>query len=112
MNVMTYKGFAARVEFDAEDEIFVGHIAGLADIVGFHASSVDDLKSAFHDAVEDYVETCRKLGREPAKSYSGKMMFRVDPEVHARAVKAAELAGKSLNQWAEEVLSKASERVA
>ncbi|MBR0556443.1 type II toxin-antitoxin system HicB family antitoxin [Ciceribacter sp. L1K23] len=111
MNVMTYKGFAARVAFDAEDEIFVGHIAGIADIVGFHGSSVDDLKSAFHEAVDDYVETCRQLGREPVKSYSGKMMFRVDPEVHARAAKAAELAGKSLNQWAEEVLSKASERV-
>lgn len=109
MNVMTHKGFAARIEFDAEDEIFVGHIAGLADVVGFHARTVSELKAAFHDAVDNYVETCRRLGREPHKSYSGKMMFRVDPDIHARAAKAAELAGKSLNQWAEEVLSKASE---
>jgi predicted HicB family RNase H-like nuclease len=36
------------------------------------------------------------------------MMFRVSPEVHQRAAKAAELAGKSLNQWAEEVLGKAA----
>nr|WP_087002598.1 toxin-antitoxin system HicB family antitoxin [Rhizobium sullae] len=49
-----------------------------------------------------------KLGKEPHRSYSGKMMFRVDPEVHARAAKAAELAGKSLNQWAEETLSRAA----
>ncbi|MBW8284754.1 MAG: type II toxin-antitoxin system HicB family antitoxin [Rhizobium sp.] len=112
MNVMTYKGFSARIAFDAEDEIFFGNLAGIADVVGFHAESVDELKQAFHEAVDDYVETCRKLGREPHKSYSGKMMFRVDPDVHARAAKAAELSGKSLNQWAEEVLGKAAEETA
>ena len=111
MNVMNYKGFSARIEFDAEDEIFVGRLAGVDDVVGFHADTVEDLKLAFHGTVDDYVETCRKLGREPWKSYSGKVMFRVAPEVHARAAMAAELSGKSLNQWAEEVLAKASEDI-
>ena len=108
MNVLTYKGYAARIAFDAEDEIFFGNLAGVADVIGFHADSVAGLKQAFHAVVDDYVETCRKLGRAPQKPYSGKMMFRVDPEIHARAARAAELAGKSLNQWAEEVLDKAS----
>ncbi|MCA3565573.1 MAG: toxin-antitoxin system HicB family antitoxin, partial [Methylocystis sp.] len=45
---------------------------------------------------------------EPKKAYSGQMMFRVSPEVHRQAATAAELAGKSLNQWAEEVLRKAA----
>ena len=108
MNTLNYKGYSARIEFDAEDEIFFGRLAGVSDVIGFHADSVSDLKQAFHDAVDDYVETCRKLGKAPQKPYSGKMMFRVDPEVHARAAKAAELAGKSLNQWAEELLDKAS----
>jgi predicted HicB family RNase H-like nuclease len=83
-------------------------LAGVADVIVFHADNVAGLKRAFHEAVDDYVETCRKLGRSPQKPYSGKMMFRVDPEIHARAAKAAELAGKSLNQWAEDVLDKAS----
>lgn len=108
MNVLTYKGYSARIDFDAEDEIFFGHLAGIADVIGFHAESVADLKQAFHEAVDDYIETCERLGRSPQKPYSGKMMFRVDPEIHARVAKAAELAGKSLNQWAEEVLDKAS----
>jgi len=108
MNVMTYEGYSARIEFDAEDVIFFGRLAGISDVIGFHADNVSDLKQAFHDAVDDYVETCRKLGKAPQKPYSGKMMFRVDPEIHARAAKAAELAGKSLNQWAEDVLDKAS----
>lgn len=112
MNVMSYKGYAARIEFDAEDEIFFGNIAGISDVIGFHANTVEDLKSAFHEAVDDYLETCRKIGKEPQRSFSGKMMFRVDPDVHARAARAAELAGKSLNQWAEEVLASAADKSA
>lgn len=108
MNVMSYKGYAARIDYDAEDEIFFGKLAGITDGVGFHADTVADLKAAFHHAVDDYIETCAKLGKHPQKSFSGKMMFRVDPDVHAQAAKAAELSGKSLNQWAAEVLAKAA----
>ncbi|MDO9417270.1 type II toxin-antitoxin system HicB family antitoxin [Pararhizobium sp.] len=108
MNIMSYKSYFARIDYDAEDEIFFGRLAGITDGVGFHADTVAGLKEAFHQAVDDYIETCAKIGKNPQKSYSGKMMFRVDPQVHAQAAKAAELAGKSLNQWAEEVLSKAA----
>ena len=105
---MIYKGYSARVEYDDDDGIFTGRLAGIRDGVGFHADTVDGLGVAFHEAVEDYLETCAKLGREPQRAYSGQMMFRVNPEVHRRAVVAAELAGKSLNAWAEEVLRKAA----
>ena len=87
-----------------------GTFAGIRDGVGFHADSVEDLKEAFHEAVDDYVETCAKIGKEPQKPYSGRVMFRVDPEVHRKAALAAELSGKSLNQWAEEVLNNAAHR--
>ena len=107
-NTMSYKGYTARIEYDDEDGIFFGRIAGISDGVGFHAETVEDLRAAFHEAVEDYIETCAKVGKEPQKAYSGKMMFRVDPEVHRKAALAAELAGKSLNQWAEEALEKAA----
>nr|WP_210318836.1 type II toxin-antitoxin system HicB family antitoxin [Rhizobium paranaense] len=107
---MSYKGYHARIEYDDEDEIFFGKIAGISDVIGFHAESVTELKRAFHEAVDDYVATCHQIGKEPQKPYSGKMMFRVDPEVHRRAAMAAELSGKSLNQWAEETLEKAAEQ--
>jgi predicted HicB family RNase H-like nuclease len=55
----------ARVAFDDEDEIFVGRIVSINDIGGFHANSVADLNAAFHEAVEDYVATCAKAGKEP-----------------------------------------------
>jgi len=109
MNTMSYNGYSARVEFDEADEIFVGHIAGINDVVGFHADTVAALKEAFRDAVDDYIATCAQAGKEPQKPYSGKIMFRVDPETHRKAALAAQLAGKSLNQWAEETLAKAAE---
>jgi predicted HicB family RNase H-like nuclease len=105
---MSYKGYSARVEYDDEDGIFTGRIAGIRDGVGFHADSVAELREAFHEAVEDYIETCARIGKEPQKAYSGQVMFRVSPELHRKAAMAAELAGKSLNQWAEEVLSRAT----
>lgn len=105
---MVYKGYSARIDYDDEDGIFVGRIAGIRDGVGFHADSVAELREAFHEAVEDYLETCARIGKEPQKAFSGQMMFRVNPEVHRKAAVAAELAGKSLNQWAEEVLSRAT----
>ena len=105
---MSYKGYSARVEYDDEDGIFTGRIAGIRDGVGFHADTVEGLREAFREAVEDYLETCAKIGKEPQRAYSGQMMFRVNPEVHRKAALAAELAGKSLNQWAEEVLGKAA----
>jgi predicted HicB family RNase H-like nuclease len=107
-NVMSYKGYSARIEYDDEDGILFGQIAGITDGIGFHAESVEGLRVAFHEAVDDYIETCAKLGKEPQKAYSGKVMFRIDPDVHARAAKAAELSGKSLNEWAGEVLAKAA----
>ena len=106
-NVMTYKGYSARIEYDDEDGILFGQIAGIRDGVGFHADTVEDLRTAFHEAVDDYLETCVKAGKEPQKPYSGKVMFRVSPELHRKAALAAELAGKSLNQWAEEALARA-----
>jgi predicted HicB family RNase H-like nuclease len=107
-DVLSYNGYQARVEFDADDRIFFGKIAEINDGIGFHADTVDGLIAAFHEAVDDYIETCAKIGKRPDKPYSGKLMFRVDPEVHASAARAAMLAGKSLNAWAESVLRAAA----
>ena len=107
MNTMTYKGYAARIEYSDEDECFVGHIAAIDDVVGFHGESVRELRQAFEEAVDDYLETCRKLNRSPQKSYSGNLMLRVPPETHAAVATAAEVSGKSINQWAIETFEKA-----
>lgn len=107
MKTMTYRGYAARIEYSDEDQRLVGHIAGINDIVGFHGESVAELRAAFEEAVDDYLETCEKLGRAPQKPYSGKLMLRVPPEVHAAVAAAAEVSGKSINQWATEAFTNA-----
>ena len=66
-NIMTYKGYSARINYDDEDGIFVGQLAGIRDGVGFHADNVEALRKAFHEAVEDYIETCAVIGKHPQK---------------------------------------------
>jgi predicted HicB family RNase H-like nuclease len=104
---LSYKGYVAYVEFDVEDRIFCGRVAGTTDIVTFHGESVDELVRAFEEAVDGYLSLSEKLGRSPQKPYSGKLMLRVPPEVHAHAAAMAEAHGMSLNQWAAEVLARA-----
>ena len=103
---LSYKGYAARIEFSSEDECFVGHIAGIKDIVGFHGDTVTELKAAFEEAVNDYLDTCNQVGKSPQKPYSGTLTLRIPPEVHAAVATAAELSGKSINQWATEALNR------
>lgn len=111
MNSMTYKSYAARVNYDDLDGIFFGRIAGIRDGVTFHADTVAGLRAAFREAVDDYLKTCAKIGKTPQRPYSGNLMLRVGADIHAKAAMAAELSGKSLNQWGEEVLAEAANRV-
>ena len=108
MSKMTYKGYTAHIQYDDRDGIFVGRVLGIVDIIGFHANTVTDLRAAFHEAVDDYLESCKELGKEPQTAASGKMMLRVNPEVHRAALIASQAEGTSLNQWAERVLGEAA----
>jgi len=109
-NAMRYKGYTARVQYDAEDKLIVGRLAGISDVVSFHGESVAELESAFHESVDDYIAACEKLGQSPNKPASGKLMLRVPPEVHSAALTAAQAAGTSLNQWAAKALAEAAHR--
>jgi predicted HicB family RNase H-like nuclease len=33
LNVLSYKGYTARIDFDARDDIFIGRIMGVRDII-------------------------------------------------------------------------------
>jgi len=100
MNTMTYRGYATQIDYSGDDGCFIGHIAGINDVVGFHGESVAELRAAFEEAVDDYLETCEKLNRPPQKPYSGNLRLRIPPEVHVAIATAAEVSGKSINQWA------------
>ena len=107
MNTMSHKGYSARVEYDERDNILVGRILGIRSIIGFHGETVSELRLKFEKAVEDYLTDCKAEGVKPERPASGKLLLRVPPEVHGKALVAAQASGKSLNQWASEVLQPA-----
>ena len=108
MNHMTYRGYAAQMDFDTEDKIIVGRVVDIDDIITFHGTSVAEFESAFKTAVDGYIHACEQLGQTADKPASGRLMLRVNPAVHAAAVKASARSGQSLNKWAEKVLSQAA----
>jgi predicted HicB family RNase H-like nuclease len=107
VNTMTYRGYTARLEYDERDNLFVGRILGIRNIISFHGETVTQLRAEFERAVKDYLADCKERGIHPEKPVSGKLLLRVPPEIHGRALVAAQAAGKSLNQWATEVLQRA-----
>jgi predicted HicB family RNase H-like nuclease len=108
MNTMNHKGYTARIEYDERDNIFVGRVLGLRSIISFHGETVADLRHEFEVAIEDFLNDCKEQGIKPEKPASGKLMLRVPPEIHGAALVAAQASGKSLNQWATEVLQSAT----
>ena len=107
MNTMSHKGYTARVEYDERDNILVGRLLGIRGIISFHAETVAQLRSKLEKAVEDYLADCTAEGVKPEKPASGKLLLRVTPEIHGKALVAAQASGKSLNQWASELLQSA-----
>src|SRR6056297_1918535 len=102
--MMEYKGYFARVEFDDKANIFHGEVINLRDVITFEGESVDELRKAFADSVEDYLEFCAERGEDPEKPYSGKFLVRVEPELHKTLAIKARKKGKSLNTWIHDTL--------
>jgi len=94
-----YKDYIGSVHFNAEDEVFFGKIEGIEDLVSFEGSSVDELKQAFTDSVEDYIVLCKEIGKKNEKSYKGSFNVRIAPEIHKKAKRLAIMKGISLNQF-------------
>ena len=104
---MTYKDYYGSVEYSPADDCLHGRLLNINDIITYEGSSLAEIKTAFRESVDDYLAFCVETGKSPDKPFSGKVMFRIDPAIHAKAALAAQLKGISLNQWAEEVLQNA-----
>ncbi|MDP1834713.1 MAG: type II toxin-antitoxin system HicB family antitoxin [Chlamydiales bacterium] len=96
---MKYQGYHGHVIYDEEAKLFHGEIIGLRDVITFQGTSVDELEQAFKDSVDDYLDYCKELGRDPEKPFSGKLVLRLSPEIHERAAYEAKCSGLSLNAW-------------
>lgn len=97
MNTLEYKNFIGSVNFSEEDEVFFGKIEGINALVTFEGQSVIELKEAFKNAVDDYLELCIKKGIKAHKTYSGILNIRLTPEIHRKAATIATKSGTTLN---------------
>lgn len=98
-DILEYKGYYASVHFSSEDDVFYGKLLGIDDLVNFEGASVRELKKSFHEAVDDYVETCREVGKEPNKTYKGTFNVRITTDLHKAAAVFAATHNISLNDF-------------
>ncbi len=112
INQMTINGVNAVITYDPDIDLFRGEFIGLKDGADFYASDIAGLKREGEISLAVFMEACKEDGVEPFKSYSGKFVLRIPPADHAAVSKAAITAGKSLNQWAGEVLKQAAHQLA
>jgi predicted HicB family RNase H-like nuclease len=110
MTTMTYKSYEANVEFDEDADIFQGEVINLRDIITFQGRSIDELKRAFAESVDDYLAFCKARGEQPEKPFSGQFVVRAEPSLHKAMVTAAKRAGVSLNKWVTATLERAVTR--
>lgn len=104
--MIEYKGYTGVFEFDPSIDAFHGRVVGLRDVVTFQGRSVEELRREMVDSVEDYLELCAEVGKDPERPYRGEFLVRTTPEVHRAAATAAESEGMSLNAWVEATISR------
>ena len=103
-DVLLYKDFIGSVHYSTDDEVFFGKIEGIDDSISFEGSNVEELKHAFHEAVDDYFELCEINGKQSQKAYKGSFNIRISPDLHCKAVREATIKGISLNQFIESAI--------
>ncbi len=104
MNVMTIDGYHARIEYDAELDMFRGEILGLTGGADFYGRNTKELRSEFRKSLQVFLEVCREKGIEPRRSYSGRFNLRIPADLHERLAIVAQAEGKSINTLAQEAL--------
>jgi predicted HicB family RNase H-like nuclease len=98
-DLLEYKGYYADVHFNADDEVFHGKVIGINDLINFEGSTVKELKKAFHEAVDDYLDTCKEIGKDPDKTYKGSFNVRIPSELHRKAAQYAAINKMTLNDF-------------
>ena len=104
MNLMTYEGYQAKIEYDDDLDQFRGEILGLNGGADFYGKNPRELRTEFKKTLEVFLAVCKEKGIEPRRNFSGKFNLRISPELHERLAIAAQAEGKSINSIAQEAL--------
>lgn len=98
-DTLSFNDYIGSVHFNGEDEVFYGKIEGIEDLITFEGKTVTELKTAFEEAVEDYLELCKENNKRIEKTYKGSFNVRISPELHRKVKRTALKKGMSLNQF-------------
>lgn len=105
-NIMKYKGYWAEIKYSDEDECFCGVIEGLKnDSISFEGTTVKELKKDFRDAIEDYLETCKQINKEPEKQCKGSLNVRLGADLHGKAKLKSIEKNISINELIKEAIT-------
>lgn len=104
-NFLKYKNYIGSVEYDLTDKCLYGKILFIDDLVTYEGETIEELENAFHEMVDDYLETCKELGKIPQKVYSGSFNVRTGPQIHQALAEIAELENISLNKLIVNIVS-------
>ncbi len=103
-NILEYKGYHTIIEFDAEKLVLRGKIEGINDFINFESNNIKTIEMEFHTAVDDYLEFCQTVGKEPDKEYKGSFNVRLQSDLHRKIAVIASKNGESLNNTVEKAI--------
>ena len=98
MDLLHYNGYEGTAELDMARRMCRGRVLFIDDLVTYETKTPERLQHEFEAAVDDYLETCRKLGKEPQRPFKGLFNVRVPPALHRAAAVRATLDGVALNE--------------
>lgn len=104
-NILNYRGYRGVVQYDADDGVLFGKIEGINALVTFEAETLEEVKPAFKEAVDNYLSFCKDNGIEPEKEFRGQFNVRVSPELHRQASLEASAENITLNKLVENALA-------
>lgn len=108
--MLEYNGYNGMAEYSFDDQVFCGQIYGINDTVIYEGASVKELQKMFREAVDDYLETCKEMGKEPERAFKGSFNVMIKPELHRQAALEAAAAKMSLNEFIENAIARSLKR--
>jgi predicted HicB family RNase H-like nuclease len=105
----SYKGYFGSAEVSHEDHCVVGQLLYIDDLVIYEGDTYDEIERAFQQSVDDYLQLCSEVGKEPQKTYSGSFNVRIGATLHLKAARAALRAEVSLNDYVRQAIAQSVE---
>jgi predicted HicB family RNase H-like nuclease len=101
----THRGYTGVVT-DVEADLISGTVPAMKDVLHFEGRTLAEVRESFQLVVDEYLAMAVEKGFEPDRPKSGRILVRVPPEQHRRIEEAAIAAGKSMNDWIVERLTR------